>query len=124
MKIRGGFGYFTIGRIILSTLPVGVYGTDILKTTGFTTCLDNSTITVTSLNIQFDRATSAIDFDVGGASSKEQNVTASLIVTAYGKQVYKKDFNPCDKDTKVTELCPGELKARYFLDFGSLTGNI
>lgn len=99
-----------IGRIILCTLPVGVLATDILKTTGFTSCLDNSTITVTNLNIQFDRASNEITFDVGGSSAKQQNVSASLIITAYGKQVYQKDFNPCDKDTKVAKLCPGECR--------------
>lgn len=107
MRISGVSKNIIIGRIVFWTLPAGVLGADILKTTGFTTCLDNSTITVTNLNIQYDRAASAITFDVGGTSSKQQNVSASLIVTAYGKQVYKKDFDPCDKDTKVVELCPG-----------------
>lgn len=107
MRISDVFKNIIIGRIIFWTLPAGVFGTDILKTTGFTTCLDNSTITVTNLDIQYNRAASAITFDVGGTSSREQNVTASLIVTAYGRQVYKKDFNPCDQDTKVVELCPG-----------------
>lgn len=107
MRMGRQFGNI-IGRIILWTLPVGVLATDILKTTGFTSCLDNSTITVTNLNIQFDRVSNNITFDVGGTSAKQQNVSASLIITAYGKEVYKKDFNPCDKDTKVAELCPGE----------------
>ena len=90
-----------------------VLGNDILQTSGFTTCLDNSEINVTALNIQYDRSTQQITFDVAGNSQKEQNVTASLYVTAYGKQVYQKDFNPCDDATKVVQLCPGERLLDY-----------
>ena len=32
---------------------------------------------------------------------------ATLIVNAYGKEIYKKPFNPCDEGTKVDQLCPG-----------------
>ena len=58
------------------------------------------------MNIQYNRQTKQVTFDVAGTSEKEQKVTASLVVTAYGKQVYQKDFNPCDKDTLVQQLCP------------------
>jgi hypothetical protein len=102
-----------ITRIILfAGLPAIVFGNDILKTQGFTTCLDNSTITVTNLEIHYDRSAGAVTFNVGGASSEIQKVLASLTVTAYGKQVYKKDFDPCADDTKVTQLCPGACKLR------------
>jgi hypothetical protein len=97
----------TTSILFLGTLPAIVLGNDILKTQGFTTCLDNSTITVTNLDIQYDRSARAITFDVGGTSSRVQEVLASLTVTAYGKQVYRKEFDPCDEDTKVAQLCPG-----------------
>lgn len=98
--------------VVLTALPAIVVGNDILKTQGFTTCLDNSTITVTNLEIQYDRLAGAVTFNVGGASSEIQKVLASLTVTAYGKQVYKKDFDPCADDTKVIQLCPGASKIR------------
>lgn len=91
----------------LAALSTTILANDVLKTTGFTACLNNADITVTALDIQYDRSTQQVTFDVGGSSSKIQNVTASLYVTAYGKQVYQKDFNPCDDATKVIELCPG-----------------
>lgn len=69
--------------------------------------MDNSTITVNRADVQFDRSSGTVDFDVSGSSSKEQKVTASLVVTAYGKEVYQKDFDPCDEDSKVDQLCPG-----------------
>lgn len=103
------------GILFLGTLSRVVFANDILKTTGFTTCLDNSQITVQALNIQYDRQTQQIKFDVAGTSNKVQNVTASLYVTAYGNQVYEKDFNPCDAATKVNQLCPGIVKPQALL---------
>ena len=96
--------FCALGSLISGT----VLGDDILSTSGFTSCMDStsSQITVQNLNIQFDRQTSQITFDVAGSSTKVQNVTASLSVTAYGNMVYSKDFDPCNAATKVTQLCP------------------
>src|SRR6266536_1332757 len=95
--------------LLLSAVPAGVLASDILKADGFTTCLDNPTIKVNNVDIQYDKSDKKITFDVSGSSSKEQKVKASLIVSAYGKQVYQKDFDPCDDATKVDQLCPGML---------------
>ena len=108
MKSRPGSLRWLVSTILLGTLSTTALANDVLKTDGFTTCADNPEIRVNALNIQFDRSTKQITFDVGGTSQKVQNVTASLIVTAYGNQVYQKDFNPCDEGTKVVELCPGK----------------
>ncbi|KAK2798215.1 hypothetical protein FQN50_008913 [Emmonsiellopsis sp. PD_5] len=78
---------------------------DILKNNGFTTCLDSSDIKVDKVDLSFDRASKTINFDVAGSSKKSQNVTASLVITAYGQE-FTQEFNPCDKDTKVDQLCP------------------
>ncbi len=90
----------------LGALSTTALANDVLKTTGFTTCINNADIKVNALDVRFDRSTKQITFNVGGTSSKVQNVTASMSVSAYGKQVYQKDFNPCDEATKVIELCP------------------
>jgi hypothetical protein len=87
-------------------LVSGVLGGDILKTNGFSDCSNNSTITVNNVDIQFDRSTNLLTFDVSGSSAKSQEVTATLIVTAYGVQVYQNSFDPCDASTKVEQLCP------------------
>ncbi|KAL8805105.1 MAG: hypothetical protein Q9182_002195 [Xanthomendoza sp. 2 TL-2023] len=92
--------------LVLGALPVRVLGADILKTSGFTSCLDDSTIKVTKLHVEYDRSKGTVTFDVGGDSAKIQNVTASLTVSAYGNQVYTKSFNPCDPASEVAELCP------------------
>ncbi|KAG8532608.1 uncharacterized protein KY384_002485 [Bacidia gigantensis] len=103
------------GQIMGLRAQLGVLATDILKTSGFETCTDNGTITVQKLDISFNRATRQVEFDVAGKSMEEQKVTATLSVSAYGKEVYKKDFNPCDSATKVEQLCPvpkGDFKAQ------------
>jgi ML-like domain len=89
-----------------AVLP-SVLATDILKTDGFTECGGDTSIKVNNVEISFDRSNNSITFDVAGSSSKEQQVTAELIVTAYGIQVYQNSFDPCSKDTKVDQLCPG-----------------
>ncbi|KAI9781485.1 MAG: hypothetical protein M1835_004289 [Candelina submexicana] len=106
MKTRRSFAKNAISLLLLGTLPATVLSVDILKTSGFSSCLPDAEIQVNRMDVQYDRKSSTVNFDVAGTSSKKQNVTASLVVTAYGKEVYKKDFNPCDKDTKVEQLCP------------------
>jgi ML-like domain len=100
--------HFTVALLASSALLPSVLGADILKTDGFTNCNNgNSTINVKNVDIQFDRNTNEITFDVAGSSSREQDVTAELIVTAYGVNVYSQSFDPCAEDTKVDQLCPG-----------------
>ncbi|PGH00794.1 hypothetical protein GX51_05571 [Blastomyces parvus] len=93
-----------------------VNGIDILKNNGFTTCLDSSDIKVEKLSLQFDRSTNTMTFDVAGSSTKTQNVTAELVVEAYGQKITK-SFNPCDAGTKVDQLCP--VPAGHFAAHGN-----
>lgn len=96
-----------VALALLSLLPSAL-GAQILKTNGFSNCNNGtSTIKVNNVDISFDRSTNEIQFDVSGTSTKVQEVTAELIVTAYGVQVYQKSFDPCDDSTKVDQLCPG-----------------
>lgn len=97
------------GVALLLALPLGVLGADVLKTSGYTSCLDNSDIKVDNVNIAYNKADSTVTFDVSGTSAKVQNVTAALTVMAYGKQVYQKSFDPCDEASKVEQLCPGKI---------------
>lgn len=100
-------GRYFVALLFLGNQVTGVLASDVLSSSGFTNCLDDSTINVNKANVQFDRSSGTVSFDVSGSSLKEQRVTASLVVTAYGKQVYQKDFNPCEDASKVDQLCPG-----------------
>lgn len=93
--------------ILLASAPLRVLGADILKTNGFSICQDDSDIKVERLNLEFDRSTKKIVFDVAGSSAKEQKVMATIIVKAYGKEVYRNKFNPCEGENQVDQLCPG-----------------
>lgn len=93
--------------LLLASAPLGVIAGDILKTNGYSSCLSGpSDIRVNKLNIEFDRNTKKVKFDVSGTNEKEQKVMATLIVNAYGREVYKNSFDPCDGATKVDQLCP------------------
>ncbi len=100
-----------------------VLASDILKTSGVSDCNNGtSTIKVNNVDISFDKSTNNIQFDVSGTSTQVQYVTADLIVTAYGVQVYQKDFDPCAADTKVSQLCPGKsLRSRQLPRIGADT---
>ena len=92
--------------VLLSALPAGVLGGDVLSTTGFSTCMNNPTVKVTKLDVTYNKNTRQLDFDVAGASEVVQKVKAKLVVSAYGQDVYTKDFDPCT--TGMTEMCPGK----------------
>lgn len=85
-----------------------VLAADTLSTDGFDLCMTDSDITVTDLDVTYTRSTKEVVFDLAGTNSKEQNVTATLKVTAYGNTIYTKTFNPCGSDVHVAELCPGK----------------
>ncbi|KAI1470275.1 TRP-domain-containing protein [Daldinia caldariorum] len=84
----------------------GVMGSDVLVTSGFNNCQTNSGIRVQKVDISFNNADKVVVFDVAGSSNQERNITASLSVTAYGKDIYSKNFNPCSTDTFIETLCP------------------
>lgn len=92
----------------LLLLPAA-FAADILKTEGFSSCMENAQIKVNRMEIAYDKATNMLTFDVSGTSEKEQEVIAKLIVTAYGKELYSKEFDPCDEESKVDQLCPGRM---------------
>ncbi|TID22276.1 TRP-domain-containing protein [Venturia nashicola] len=106
MKVRWRSSPMVSTLLLLGALPAGVFSEDVLETNGFSTCGAESDIKVNKMNIQYNKATQKVIFDVGGTSTKSQKVMASLVVSAYGKQVYQKSFDPCDEGTKVEQLCP------------------
>ncbi|KAI1416820.1 TRP-domain-containing protein [Hypoxylon sp. FL1857] len=103
--------------VLATAFASGVLSDDLLVTTGFTNCESNSGIRVQKVNISYDNANKVVVFDVVGTSDKQQNVTASLSVTAYGRDVYTNSFNPCEATTFVDQLCP--VNAGIFTAKGS-----
>lgn len=97
----------SLALIALGLMPARTLAADTLGTNGVSTCLDGSDIEVQKLDITYTRSTRELVFDVAGTNEKEQNVTASLTVTAYGNEVYSRDFDPCSSDNYIQQLCPG-----------------
>lgn len=97
--------WFSITCAVWSLLYQKPLAADILKNNGFTSCLDNSDIKVEKLNLEFNRATNSFVFDAAGSSGRKQNVTASLVIKAYGQE-FTQEFDPCDKANYVEQMCP------------------
>lgn len=95
--------------LLLSALPVGVLGGNILSTDGFSQCINDPSIKVTNLDVTYDKTTRKLLFDVAGVSDQVQKVKGKLIVSAYGQEIYTKDFNPCDAGNAMPQMCPGEF---------------
>jgi hypothetical protein len=97
-----------LAAIASAALVSGALSTSVLKTNGFSNCNNgsDSSITVNNVDLSFDPTTNIITFDVSGSSEKSQDVTATLIITAYGETVYTDTFDPCAASTKVDQLCP------------------
>lgn len=93
--------------ILATAFVSGVLSEDLLVTSGFSNCETDSNIEVQKVDISYNNNDKTVVFDVVGTSDKEQNVTATLSVTAYGMDVYTNSFNPCNATTFVSNLCPG-----------------
>ena len=86
-------------------------GQDILETSGLSSCRNGTaTVDVERVNIQYNSSNKTVTFDVAGTSTREQNVTAKLSITAFGNDIFSNEFNPCDTGTFVERLCPGKRR--------------
>ncbi|KAB8230566.1 hypothetical protein ETB97_007763 [Aspergillus alliaceus] len=95
-----------ITLIALGFLPAHVFAADTLSTNGISTCLTGAEVQVQKLDVTYTRSTRVVVFDVSGTNEKQQNVTATLSVYAYGNEVYSKAFDPCGSENHVERLCP------------------
>ncbi|RYP26456.1 hypothetical protein DL767_008018 [Monosporascus sp. MG133] len=108
---------WTIRRAAICATAVvsGALGDQVLVTGGFSNCESDKSIMVQKVDMSYDNDAKLVTFDVAGTSKTVQNVTATLVVKAYGIEVYANSFNPCEADTYVDELCPapsGSFAAR------------
>lgn len=67
-------------------------------------CQDNSNFTASLFNVVFTPDNNTLAFDVVGVSSIQGNVTAELMVIAYGFTALKQTLDPCTMN--LDGLCP------------------
>ncbi|KAK6359811.1 hypothetical protein TWF696_000948 [Orbilia brochopaga] len=94
-----------------------VQAADVLSTSGFASCGMDSAIQVRAFNVEYNKDNMTVKFNVAGESKRQQEVTADLVVTAYGREVYRENFDPCEKGISI--LCPvpaGNFSANGNLD--------
>ncbi|KAK2592868.1 hypothetical protein QQS21_009435 [Conoideocrella luteorostrata] len=114
-RTNSGWSWRSTGMVLVGLLTTKALGGQILKTSGFSDCGTDSSLKVERVDISYNNENKTVSFDVAGSSTKEQNVTAVLNVSAYGNTVYSNSFNPCDKATFIDRLCPvpvGSFAAR------------
>lgn len=109
---------WTVKRVALcaAALASSALADQILVTSGFTNCDSDDTVEVNKVDITYNNDAKMIDFDIAGTSKSRQNVTASLVVRAYGKDVYSNNFNPCEEEYYVQSLCPGKSTPQFPLN--------
>lgn len=93
-----------------------VQAADVLSTSGFASCAADSDIAVRNFNVEYNKENMTVKFNVAGESKRQQQVIADLVVTAYGKEVYRESFDPCEK--AIPFLCP--IPAGNFSAAGNL----
>ncbi|OLL25848.1 Flavin carrier protein 2, partial [Neolecta irregularis DAH-3] len=79
----------------------------LIGTTSLATCMANSAFSASTFQIIYTPDNSTIQFDIDGVISIGGNVTAKLVVIAYGKEVVTQLLNPCK--LKVNALCPASV---------------
>lgn len=113
--------YLSPWLLVVPSLFLTVAAKDTLKISQFSVCDSDAEINLQKVNIEYDNGSRKIIFDVAGTSTKSQNVSAILKVEAYGKDVYTKEFNPCDSANFVAGLCPGKHDEEVELQADLLT---
>ncbi|OJJ49253.1 hypothetical protein ASPZODRAFT_13978 [Penicilliopsis zonata CBS 506.65] len=78
--------------------------TKLIESKSLNLCMDSTNFTATYFSVTFTPNNDSLSFSFDGVSAISGNVTAELILTAYGYQVIKKTLDPCEMD--LTGLCP------------------
>ncbi|OLL25492.1 Flavin carrier protein 2 [Neolecta irregularis DAH-3] len=96
-----------LSNVLLLVYVTSTSAGGVLSSGPFIQCASGqNSIHISTFSISFDQDSNIATFDVEGNSDKQQNVTGSVVVTAYGKQVYTNSFDPCAADHRVAQLCP------------------
>ena len=88
----------------LLVLSPHAYALRLIESKSLTQCQDNSNFTATLFNVIFTPDNNTLTFDVVGVSSIQGNVTAQLLVVAYGFTALNQTLDPCQNG--LGGLCP------------------
>jgi len=68
--------------------------------------MEKSKFTASLFNVSFTPDTNTLHISINGVSSIDGNVTATLVVIAYGYNALTKDLNPCEMGEGFQGMCP------------------
>lgn len=68
--------------------------------------MENSLFEATLFNVSFTPDTNTLHISINGDSSINGNVTATLVVIAYGFNALTKELDPCEMGDDFKGMCP------------------
>jgi hypothetical protein len=102
---------------LLTTFLPSSYAIRLIESKSLNPCQDNSNFTASLFNVVFTPDNNTLAFDVVGVSSIQGNVTAELMVIAYGFTALKQTLDPCTMN--LDGLCPmntGQINIQSNID--------
>ncbi|KAK9238606.1 hypothetical protein V1525DRAFT_357913 [Lipomyces kononenkoae] len=97
------FSALVAGLVGLASLPA-ISATRLIKSTSLQTCIENSDFSASLFNVIFTPDNGTISIDIVAVSSLDGNITAKLMIDAYGLTILTDNLNPCDLG--MAQLCP------------------
>ncbi|ODQ54646.1 TRP-domain-containing protein [Saitoella complicata NRRL Y-17804] len=94
----------TLLYLLLTTTTVDAVKS--IGTRSLSTCMQNSQISATVFDVTFTPNNASFAFDIEGSTNVSGVVNVTLLIQAYGFQIFEKTINPCDYDWASGVLCP------------------
>jgi len=100
----------------LATLLSPVLGAELLQSKSLNTCQENSGFSASLFNIAFTPINNTASVDVVAVSSIQGKVVFDFTVRAYGFEIIRSTFDPCDGGLRgLCPMTPGKIPLRFNL---------
>lgn len=103
MRILYHLHHLIFSWLILACVN-NVSGTSLIKSSALLSCMANSQFSASTFDVTFFPNNSSVSLDVNAISLIDSNVTAEILVSAYGIVVANKTIDLCSLN--VAEVCP------------------
>lgn len=97
------------GSLLLALSPFAIHNVAaerIIQSTSLNPCMDNSSFSASLFNVSFSPDTNILNININGVSSINGNVTATLLVIAYGYTALSRELDPCTMGEGFGGMCP------------------
>ncbi|KAH8147887.1 uncharacterized protein LAJ45_07988 [Morchella importuna] len=93
-------------------LALAAFGTEnvaakrLIQSTSLNPCMENSKFSASLFNVTFSPDDYILNININGVSSINGNVTATLLVIAYGYTALSREMDPCTMGEGFSGMCP------------------